>query len=176
MKTIICRWLSCLLIVFGSGLSEGCKKNITQEQYQTYSNNGISFFYPKHWKFSYDDEPDIYTSRGIGLQITDISTARIWVEKNKPLTSEMIINHLENELHLKSGENISNYKNEKIKISGLESNKLTWKETSIGSSNFELIVVDLNKNKAFALINLSDEDIVSESKNIEPFIDSISIN
>lgn len=44
-----------------------------------YKNKGLEFHYPSNWTLLYDDEPHLYSSRGVSFNISEFSTASVFI-------------------------------------------------------------------------------------------------
>lgn len=178
---IILLFTSILLTFLITGCNQDSQPQQTadagDQNAKLYDNNGLSVAYPSHWKNAYDDTPAIYAERAVGFQVSDFSTASVLV-KPAPPGKEAFADRLENELQLATSEYVKDYMRVPVDLAGFSGEKLSWLDTMVGTSRFEVYVIEITAKPVsiFAVFNLSDEDINKEAQNIQPFIKSIRYN
>ncbi len=145
--------------------------------YTLYRNNGVSFSHPDSWEENFDDKPGIYADREIGLNVSDISTFRVMImDEERSLQSAADL--FERQLRLKESESISGYKRMSFAVNGLPAERLTWTQTMLKKSNFELTIINLpvQSGSAFAVYQLVDDDIEEFEEDKALTAQSITIN
>ncbi|WP_347330536.1 hypothetical protein [Marinimicrobium locisalis] len=145
--------------------------------YTQYRNNGVSFSHPDSWNINFDDKPGIYADREIGLNVSDVSTFRVMImDEERSLQSAADL--FERQLRLNESESISGYKRMSFAVNGLPAKRLTWTQTMLNKSNFELTIIDLpvQSGSAFAVYQLVEDDIEEFEKDKALTAQSITIN
>jgi hypothetical protein len=145
--------------------------------YTLYRNNGVSFSHPDSWEENFDDKSGIYADREIGLNVSDVSTFRVMImDEERSLQSAADL--FERQLRLKESESISGYKRMSFAVNGLPAKRLTWTQTMLKKSNFELTIIDLpvQSGSAFAVYQLVEDDIEEFEEDKALTAQSITIN
>lgn len=167
-----------LLLVAGCNQESQPQAIPSQPTHSTasYNNNGLSLEYPKHWALAYNDTPDIYATRAVGFQVSELSTARVLIEQDGSVSSADLADRFEQELQLTTGEFVGDYRRTPIKIADFSGERLSWTDNFVGAAKVEMIVIQITEKPAavFAVFNFGDDDIAQEAKYIEPFVKSIS--
>ncbi|WP_341937637.1 hypothetical protein [Marinimicrobium sp. C2-29] len=147
------------------------------DSYQKYEEKGVSFAYPDSWSFSYDDSPSIYTSRGIGLDISEFSTITILISEDKTLELDYVADRLLSEFQVKEKDSIKNFTRTSDLIGRFPAETATWDDHFLGETRYELTVakVKSNPHDVFVAFSLSDDDIGNAQDHKERFLKSIRI-
>ncbi len=143
---------------------------------KAYDKNGLAISYPANWEFLYDEEPDMYASRGVGFQVSELSNVRVLIDPNKSLQLSALADRFEKELQLKSSQIASDYERKPAALGKYKGERLSWVDKSAGSMKFELTIVTVAETPAtiFAVSHLSGTDIANETKYIAYLAKNIS--
>ncbi|UZJ42929.1 hypothetical protein OOT55_09710 [Marinimicrobium sp. C6131] len=159
--------------------SQGGKDSSTSipDSYQKYEENGVSFSYPETWSFSYDDTPSIYTDRGIGLDISEFSTATLLISEGRSLDLDYVTNRFLSGFQVPEGDFIDNFTRNSVSIGGIPAETATWEDQFLGKTQYELTVAKIQSkpHDVFVVFSLSDEDIDQSQEHKERFLKSIRI-
>lgn len=145
------------------------------DSYQEYEEKGITFSYPENWSFSYDNSPSIYASRGIGLDISEFSSATILVSEDKKLTLEYVTDRFLSEFQVEEKDSIDNFTRRSDSIGKFPVETATWNDSFLGETRYELTVskVQSKPHDVFVVLSLSDDDITSAQEHKKHFLNSI---
>lgn len=137
----------------------------------TYNNEGLSLSYPSYWTFSGDSTFALYADRSVDFTISDFSTASIMIGA-KP---ESLADRLERELKLNEDGHVINYSRAQDTTNGAPRIRLSWIDTMIELSYFEITIISINSSTStvVALFQLNDEDIRKEAESILRVANSI---
>jgi hypothetical protein len=186
------KYFSLPLIFITSFLLVSCSKSpesdqSTQESAQeqpaekpqnvkSYDKNGLTISYPANWEFLYDEEPDMYASRGVGFQVSEFSNVRVLIDPNQSLKLTALADRFEKELQLKSNQIAGDYARKPTTLGKHKGEKLSWVDKSAGSIKFEVTIITVAEAPAtiFVVSHLSETDIANETKYIDYFVKNIS--
>jgi len=168
-----------LLMAVGCTQAASTESDIsaTSEDYQSYSKDGLSLLHPKHWSLIYDDDDSLLADRDVSFETPQFSKLSVLIYEKRTVDSSEVADIFERTSKLKSSKNVKDYQRTSIEISGFKGYRLTWKNTLLGISTFELTILktSISTKPVFAVYILLDEDIEKESSNIIPFLKSISL-
>jgi len=166
-------------------LIAACSENQNEEadrlaipnSYQKYEENGVSFAHPESWSISYDSSPSIYTSRGIGLDISEFSTTTVLISDDKELELDYVTDRLLSEFQVQEKDSIQNFSRSSASIGVFPIEVATWSDQFLGETRYELTVarVQSEPHDVFVVFSLSDEDIGENEGHKEHFLKSIRI-
>ncbi|MBU2987070.1 hypothetical protein KO528_17015 [Saccharophagus degradans] len=147
-----------------------------------YKNKGLEFHYPSNWSLLYDDEPLLYSSRGVSFNISEFSTASVFIvyqdQINQYAASSLadFTNQYLRTLGLDNKANITNISQTAKPIAGNNSITISWVDTVASAAPFELTVVErtTESNKIYVVFNLSAEDILTSTKHLAPLVYNLS--
>ncbi|MGL6161924.1 hypothetical protein [Microbulbifer sp.] len=169
--------LSSILIA-SCELDKGTDQTAFFADYKSYQNDGLNLDYPSTWTLAYDSTPSIYTTRGIGFEISEFSSATILIEKDKELRLSQVMDRFIDELQLEAKDTIEGFTRSTAKVNGHPAETITWKDTFLGETHYELTVTKVidNPYDVFAVFSLSDEDIKTARPHLTIITSSIEIN
>lgn len=147
-----------------------------------YKNKGLEFHYPSTWTLAYDDEPHLYSSRGVSFNISEFSTASVFIvyqdQINQYAASSLtdFTNQYLRTLDLENKANVTNITQTDKPVAGNNSITISWVDTMAGAAPVELTVVErtTETNKIFVVFNLSAEDILKSTKHLAPLVYNLS--
>ncbi len=147
------------------------------EDYKSYSKDGLSLRYPKHWSFAYDDSPAIYADRDASFNPTEFSKVSVLIYKENTVDETEVASIFERSSKLKSSKNVEDYLQTPISISGFKGLRLTWKNILLDPISIEMTILKIKDSPkpVFVVFKLADEDIENEAVHIASFIKSISL-
>ena len=147
------------------------------KDYQSYSKDGLSLLHPKHWTLIYEDDDSLLADRDVSFETPGFSKLSVLIYDKSSVNVSEVANIFERTSKLKSSKNVIDYQRTSIEISGFKGYRLTWKNTLLGISTFELTILktSISTKPVFAVYILLDEDIENESSNIIPFLRSITL-
>ncbi len=156
---------------------EGGNQQPPPSNYISYRNSGVTLAHPGAWKVSVDDTPGIYADREIGFDVSNVSTFRLMIT-NENRTLDSATRLLKRQLRLEDSPSVSDYEHHDITLTGQPGHRLTWTQTMLESSDFELTIVKLptETGSAFAVFQLVDEDIAKYREDKAETIRTIDIN
>ncbi len=147
------------------------------KDYQSYSKDGLSLKRPKHWSLLYDDSDALLADRDVSFETPEFSKVSVLIYEKSNVDTSKVADIFERTSKLKFSKNVKDYQRTSVEISGFKGYRLTWKNTLLGISTFELTILktSISTKPVFAVYILLDEDIEKESSNIIPFLKSISL-
>jgi hypothetical protein len=152
-------------------------RSAISKDYQPYSKDGLSIKHPKHWSLIYDDNDSLLADRDVSFETPEFSKISVLIFDKSNVDTSEVADIFERTSKLKFSKNVEDYQRTSIEISGFKGYRLTWKNTLLGISTFELTVLKtgISTKPVFAVYILLDEDIEKESSNIIPFLTRISL-
>ena len=181
----ILRLHKLLIVVVLFLMAVGCTQAASTESdtesiskdYQSYSNEGLSLLHPKHWSLIYDDNDSLLADRDISFETQKFSKLSVLTYDKKTVDSSEVADIFERTSKLKFSKNVEDYQRTSIEIAGFKGYRLTWINTLLGTTTFELTILksSISAKSVFAVFILLDEDIEKESSNLIPFLKSISL-
>lgn len=145
--------------------------------YETYHKDGVSLAHPDVWIVSFDDEPGLYADREVGLNVSGVSSFRLMImEEERAVESAVAL--FERQLRLKESEAVQDYQRVSLTVGGKPAERLTWAQTLLKESNFELTIIDLpvKSGSAFAVFQLIEDDIEKYRADKARVAESITLN
>ncbi|MCW8125284.1 hypothetical protein [Microbulbifer halophilus] len=166
-----------LILVASCELGEGEVQTTPLAGYKSYRHDGLSLDYPNTWALAYDSTPSIYTTRGVGFEISEFSSATILIEKDKRLMLSQVMDHFIDELQLETKDTIEDFTRSTAKINGHPAQTIKWKDTFLGKTQYELTVARVTDTPydVFSVFSLSDEDIKDATPHLAAFTSSIGV-
>ena len=170
------------LLLFAAACTEAASTapdtSAISKDYQSYSKDGLSLLYPKHWSLHYDHTPGLYADRSVAFNISDASIVTISIYKNTSMPVSDIRNDYIRSLQLETSEYVKDFKNSQINIGNYSGEKLSWQDTMIVPFSVEIDILKIinSPSQVFAIFELAEEDIKNEVDNIVPVLNSIKLN
>lgn len=151
-------------------------------EFSHYKNKGLEFHYPSNWTLAYDDEPHLYSSRGVSFNISEFSTASVFIvyqdQINQYAASSLadFTNQFLRTLGLDNKTNVTNISQTAKPVAGNNSITISWVDTVAGATPVELTVVERTNetNKIYIVFNLTSEDILTSTKHLAPLVYNLS--
>jgi hypothetical protein len=148
------------------------------EDYQSYSKDGLSLQYPKHWSFLNDNEPAIFADREISFNPTEFSMVNVSIYKQDNAYVTKASDYFEQtSKKIKSRKYVVDFQEIPIEIAGFKGLRLRWIDSKLTPFYIErsILVIKDSPTLVLASFYLTAEDIVNETIHIAPFIKSISL-
>ena len=158
--------------------STGSDSSTISKDYQSYSKDGLSLRYPKHWKFTYDDPQGLYSDRAVAFDATEYSRLTIYIYNKPGGTVSDVADIFVKRLKLEKKEHIKNYVRSPTKVGNYDGIKLSWTNAMLAPYSIEMSVLPIGSSPyhIFAVFDLTEEDIERESGHMLPILESIKYN
>lgn len=178
-RTLHATLLLFLTLIVACTDGQGDSDSLTEipDSYKKYEENGVSLAYPGDWSLSYDSSPSIYTSRGIGLNISEFSTATVLISEDRDLALDYVTNRFLKEFQVNEKDTIENFNRHSETIGNFSAETASWDDRFLGHTQYELTVSKVHDqpHDVFVVFSLSDEDIAKVQEHKERFLNSIHI-
>lgn len=148
------------------------------EGYSHYQNNGVGLYHPTHWTLDFDVSPGLYSDREIRFEIAEFSGFGLLVFEDSETDIDTVVARFVAELGLTSDPLTVDFTRKTIKMSDFEGEKITWSDSFVEKSDFEMTVLEVKegKNRAFAFFILNDADIKANEEHKIAAVESITFD
>jgi len=162
LKRIILLFLCTLPALVGCAADSDADEGSPPEDYSYYQNDGVGLHYPSLWTVDFDVSPGLYSDREVRFEISAFSGFGLLIfENNSDADIDTVVDRFVAELGLGSDPLAVNVTRSTIEIDGFEGQKLTWSDSFIDKSEFEMTVLKVKEgaSEVFAFFILNDADI-----------------
>ena len=157
--------------------STGSDSSTISKDYQSYSKDGLSLRYPKHWSLIYDDNDSLLADRDVSFETPEFSKISVLTYDKNSVNESDVADILKRFIKPNTNKNIQGFHQNPIEISGFKGYRFTWINTLLGSTTVEMTILktSISAKSVFAVFILLDENIEKEAVHLASFIKSISL-
>ncbi|WP_347330450.1 hypothetical protein [Marinimicrobium locisalis] len=147
--------------------------------YDHYQSDGVSLYHPSHWVIDFDTSSGLYSAREIRFEVSEFSGFGLLVfEEEGDASVETVMDRFVAELGLPRDPLIADFTRKAVEMSGFEGEKITWSDSFVEKSDFEMTVLKVKEGEeeAFAFFILNDADIQANDKHKIDVVKSITFD
>jgi hypothetical protein len=144
----------------------------------SYKNKGLEIIHPTDWSLLHD-EPGIIVDRTVAFETKEASRITVFFYKSRARTYSDLADNLEQQLRLRSSNDVKDFRRDAIVIAGYKGIKLSWTNFSLSETKNEATILQLRAKPypVFVQFHLFDEDIEYQTNtNLVPFLHGISFD
>jgi len=145
---------------------------------EKYENKGLEITHPADWSLLHD-EPGIIADRTVAFETPEASRISVFFYKSQARTYSDLADNLEQQLRLRSSEDVKNFQRDAIKIAGYRGVRLSWTKFGLSETKNEATILQIREAPypVYVQFQLFDADMEYQTNtNLVPFLHGISFD
>lgn len=145
---------------------------------ENYKNKGLEIIYPADWSLLHD-EAGIIADRTVAFETPEASRITVYFYKSQARTYSDLADNLEQQLRLRSSNDVNGFKREPVELGNYKGIRLGWINFGLSETKNEATILQLRSAPypVFVQFHLFDDDIEYQTNtNLVPFLHGISFD
>ncbi|WP_019606229.1 hypothetical protein [Teredinibacter turnerae] len=145
---------------------------------ENYKNKGLEIIYPADWSLLHD-EAGIIADRTVAFETKEASRITVFIYKSQARTYSDLADNLEQQLRLRSSNDVKGFKREPVELGNYKGIRLGWINFGLSETKNEATILQLRAAPypVFVQFHLFDDDIEYQTNtNLVPFLHGMSFD